>query len=363
MPPIKPNKQVKFSNPAPDQYNPIESTIRKSAPQFSLSPKLSYKSNQSELGPGAYDPKIRPSSKMISLSGRHPELTKEDMPGPGQYKPQNGIGESKFNSFTFNSPLHKELKSFGPGPAGYQIPTRPESPQFSIRGKQKSIMNTDSLQKPGPNQYNPKLSSSAKQIAFKSRYDIIKNEQTPGPGHYKLDLNNDRAFTFGERTNVCLKSESPGPIYLPEAKQLTQKISIREKLVQKIISENPSPDRYSPTRPVSSLGTSLKSRVEYHHFEEKPGPDQYSLDKYTKTRPGSPSFSLYSKHFPGQKDQEVPAPNRYENLAKRSSSPVLSMRFRVPLAKDTCAETPGPGEYDVCKKKTDKYACFKQKKK
>lgn len=371
MPTITQERKQRHSNPSPDRYQPVETLVRQSAPQFSMSPKHASKTQskvttnktlqQTYLGPGAYDPKLTKSSKLISLSGRHPVLTKEDMPGPDQYRPKNGIGESKFNSFTFNSPLNQPVRAIGPGPAGYQMQPTSEALELSINRYSRYPSQLLPVQ-PAPNCYSPRLPSSAKQISLKSRFELTKPEPTPGPGHYKVNHVNEHTFTFGERTEITQRPQSPGPIYYPETKVEVPLLSIREKFPKPQLENcSPSPDRYSPTRPVSSLGTSLASRVEYKHFEQKPGPNEFSLENYQKTRPASPQFSLQSKHYPVIKDNEYPAPNVYKDVQKRSSSPTLSMKFRVPLVKNHQYDTPGPGEYNVRRDKVDKYQAYRAK--
>ncbi|KAJ1544715.1 hypothetical protein HK096_007224, partial [Nowakowskiella sp. JEL0078] len=321
--------EIANCGPGPAKYNVrmIEKTLN-DPPHWSFGIKIPEKRDESVNTPSPFTysdkhKKTGTDSIAISISGRQ-HLTYNETPGPNRYLPMSEFGNGPQYSFGLQLCQNDEKI---PGPQDYKaswvLPNALKAPSFTMR----PMVESNTVIRPGPNAYHPKLEWSEKATTLKGYYKESKAMKTPGPANYIIP------------NKLC-----SGPQY-----------SLAGLALEDNILHNPGPTDYIPNSypvlshaPCYSLGS---RRPHLYASGVTPGPGTYEPKDRQIRGNDAPKVTLKSRHF--KIIENSPGPADYNN---RISNPVMSLEILMKLAGKTQAknlvskpflETPGPASYDV----------------
>ncbi|KAJ3109052.1 hypothetical protein HDU97_009170 [Phlyctochytrium planicorne] len=340
--------------PGPCKYNisPVTAVFNEN-PHWSLGVKLNDTSKGKDLTPAPFayhnvHGTFGTDGYAYTISGRA-EHSIPESPGPDRYFPLPSshplAGASPKWSFGLKP---KTINEPSPGPQDYEVPLVAPSgsaaPSYTIRPRVgvPVFTNKEDAQRPGFNEYNPKLQWSEKAASLKGWYKESKAMKTPGPANYIMPNN---LFS--------------GPQYSLAARELPED--------ENYFAPPPGPADYNPkTAPTldKSPEFTLGGRWKEHSpkWEGVPGPGAYQpKDRQIKGNDG-PKITLKGRH--SRKIGSTPGPADYsttmtpssicaEQLAridKKKEAPRLSRE------KSENEAGPGPADYNLAPMATTKTA-------
>ncbi|KAI8854984.1 hypothetical protein BC829DRAFT_378945 [Chytridium lagenaria] len=351
-PPLK----LDNTGPGPSKYNirPVTVTFNEN-PHWSLGEKLKdiTKGKNETPGPFAYPNDhgtFGTDGYAYTMSGRFSTSIPE-APGPDRYFPIPSshplAGASPKWSFGLKP---KTFSEPSPGPQDYSVPwvvpSSSEAPHFTMRPRVgvPVFTNREDLQRPGFNEYHPKLQWSEKATSLKGWYKESKAMKTPGPANYIMPNN-----------LFC------GPQYSLTARSLPYED-------EDYYVPPPGPADYNPKAsptleksPEHSLGTRWKEHAP--KWAGVPGPGAYQpKDRQIKGNDG-PKITLKGRHR--CKIGSTPGPADYNTATATSTSLCAEQLARIDKKRDApkvekekqgAEESPGPADYNLAPMATTKSA-------
>ena len=332
----KGQKKIKVS-PGPAEYNPRELSPASRAAFFGSSSRLPLSQDLETPGAGTYDVLTHPDSPKYTMQGRPIQKIEEVTPGPASYNQETNdfINKTKSPSYKFGTDSKsKSNENLNPAGADYNVEPRKSGPEWKFGTETREKI--EIKDQPGPADYNPRdasPSSRANVFGTGQRSELSKVKDTPGPGHYELDLKEKGVeWKFSTEKREKPQNETkPGPA-------------------------DYNPREVSPSRIAPVFGTS--ERTPLYKSEETPAPGTYDL----KGMPEGLKYTIQARPREIQTDP-TPAPNTYNqeknDFTRKDHSP--SYRFgNEPREKVLKNNNPSPGDYDVELKGSDPEWKFSQ---
>ncbi|KAJ3139065.1 hypothetical protein HK100_012095 [Physocladia obscura] len=384
--------------PGPNKYNVRSTTaVFNDAPHWSLGKKLGefMKVENKNPSPFAYENTVKGFGKegpRYTISGWS-EVPTDATPSPDKYNPTvSSIPVSGANpKFSFGLKTNSG-NEISPGPQDYdgqfiKSSVAPTAPSYTIRPRvgEPVFTSKESSQIPAANEYNPKLSATAKAASLKGWYKEPKSLKTPGPANYIIPNqlfsgpqysltgrpisadgdDDDDEFVVadvpgptsydprpmfeaspknslgGRWKHYPSRNLIPGPgAYEPKDRQIrgngAPKVTLKGRYETKI-SSNPGPADYNTASSTERIITLAElSRLEKKDvkvpprirtiIEKFPGPADYNLKSIEKVKPSGPKYSLGTRLVAVKGDQ-TPGPNSY-TASKPLDGPRVTMKSR-----------------------------------
>ena len=365
-------KKDKIENlPGPEKYNPKDFFIKKNFPKFSF-PKnrrdlLMKKTKNEEVGPFSYfkEEKNHNLKKGIvfTKNKKFSEIKKKnEFPGPGKYSLKSNLNLTTNSAYFLKSKNFSEKKIFSKiGPGAYEQNSNSKKRPISCKFSKSKKYFLKLKKTPGVGTYNLTTSLTRPNSAFfkfnSEKRQFCKNEKKnfPGPCSYnfKTFFANNKKFSIGKKfsQNIDLKKENPGPghydlklsvnslkknvkigtIFSKQKKFKEQKIDKREFFYNRDKSEK--------------KGIKFTKSLTKYENNKIPGPGKYFLKSFfennLENKKGN-KFSISKKSFSNFK--KTPGPGNYE-IVKKKKNKLFSFGKHLRFSEKSI-KIPGPGEYN-----------------
>ncbi|CAI2359920.1 unnamed protein product [Moneuplotes crassus] len=395
-------RELRHFSPGPGAYN-IDRFNKTHGPSFSIKGAVSedpiFREKAAVPASGTYYPRddfVKKGIPSISFGSRPPKPPKggikSDGPGPGSYKIPSTLNTRKgaVISGTYNE-RGRNSRGFS---AGRNSRGFSAGGNAASRSKSSKFKRNNSL--PGPGSYNPDsngFGKTKKNVIIMSRpKEKPPNYDTPGPGSYQdpkgigAEGNTKGVILLGRyKEDLSKQNDSPGP----GAYDIK-----RNKFNNGIASAtfgHGKRFKYSFTGDPNHKGNNSKNPGEdtpgpgaYKVKEEHPGPkfsitgvkENQELFQGRHQSPGPGSYNnndnldvriqggrFSSSERPSDKPNDAPGPGEYrQHLGNLPAGPAYSLKSRYPEKADD--SLPGPGHYDppISKIKERKFYLFRKKK-
>lgn len=320
------------TNPAPGQYDPqlAENVTKPTRVAHSFGKKGNEPKMDNLPGPGHYDALGNSNAKTFTIGGRPRSRSKSTSPGPAHYQLSNNVyrqGPDKKGGFTMHGRSESSHGYYTPGPGSYDYTTgidktKKRIPGADFGGKAKPFHRDDV---PGPGTYSPSWEKDNKRYILGGKDSHLKVSDTPGPGEYSYD------------NNVFYTGKDGG-----------RPVRITGRPNDQSISKTPGPGWYSPE---DGFDKSKKRPLAYSMGEKRdtqmrsgyPGPGSYDPNDLNSPRAtqikGRPK-DFATSNTPGPGEYNVP-----DKVTNRGQGGGNGFTFRGREKAWGRDDIPGPGSY------------------
>ena len=362
-------KNMTFQNVAPGAYNNDVSKIRPGGPEYTIARSRkndTQKVDRLDVSPATYnrgnefgtDVRNGVIPKAVQTT-RH-----STTPGPGLYSDGIDFVKTSVMKVTFTKARRRDKSAHelstgdtvGPGAYDHSrlFTSQSQRTVGGVIGQGPKFAGRKDVS-PGPNQYNPNLSSvkpSGVNIIMTRTAKVPRegsvgggsigsrsHSYEPGPGHYSARMN--------------MVGQGGPSFQIPQSRR------------KDVISTSPGPGSHQPEKvmhrlPSALFGSSPAKRLDHLNPEDRPGPGSYEHPAlFYSDKPGAFMSQQRGPTIQGKaKDSPkllTPGPGLYDNWTPKQSRAVSGViakesRFKKGGNKDT---TPGPGAYKAKKEFID----------